>query len=112
MHVAALIWKRAYLQHNAWYAILQAVVIVPLILVLMLGFGTTLTVCYNRMPHSEYSSLAGALRTLMGIIGGQLDLMVRCWTQQHCLRLYTKRVLHGPSKVHPLALVGADGHCL
>jgi hypothetical protein len=53
----------------------EAAVMVPVLVVVVLGFGTTLCAVYQDiMP--EYSTLAGSLRMLVAITGGSLELMV------------------------------------
>lgn len=49
---------------------------IPLILVLMLGFSTSLTVVYRHVAMPEYSTIAGTMRMLVGATGGALDMLV------------------------------------
>lgn len=62
----------------------EACVLVPVLVVVVLGFGTTLCAVYQDVVP-EYSNLAGSLRMLVAITGGNMDLMVSLLC---CLRLY------------------------
>jgi hypothetical protein len=53
----------------------EAAVLVPVLVVVVLGFGTTLYAVYRDIIP-EYHSLAGSLRMLVAITGGELSLMV------------------------------------
>lgn len=48
----------------------------PLILVLVVGFATSLTVVYQHVAMPEYSTLVGAMRMLISATGGDLDMLV------------------------------------
>jgi hypothetical protein len=53
----------------------EAAVLVPVLVVVVLGFGTTLYAVYKDIIP-EYQSLTGSLRMLVAITGGDLNLMV------------------------------------
>jgi hypothetical protein len=61
----------------------EAAVLVPVLVVVVLGFGTTLFAVYEEVIP-RYSTLAGSLRMLVAITGGELNLMVsnKCHSKQ------------------------------
>ncbi|WIA08146.1 hypothetical protein OEZ85_007602 [Tetradesmus obliquus] len=83
---AVLVWARALIiilplsaQLGAMLCTLrkaaeEASVLVPVLVVVVLGFGTTLCAVYQDVVP-EYSNLAGSLRMLVAITGGNMDLM-------------------------------------
>ncbi|WIA28220.1 hypothetical protein OEZ86_010778 [Tetradesmus obliquus] len=83
---AVLVWARALIiilplsaQLGAMLCTLrkaaeEACVLVPVLVVVVLGFGTTLCAVYQDVVP-EYSNLAGSLRMLVAITGGNMDLM-------------------------------------
>jgi hypothetical protein len=59
----------------------EAAVLAPVLVVVVLGFGTTLFAVYRDIIP-EYHSLAGSLRMLVAITGGELNLVVRPASRQ------------------------------
>uniref|UniRef100_A0A383VJ41 Uncharacterized protein n=1 Tax=Tetradesmus obliquus TaxID=3088 RepID=A0A383VJ41_TETOB len=83
---AVLVWARALIiilplsaQLGAMLCTLrkaaeEASVLVPVLVAVVLGFGTTLCAVYQDVVP-EYSTLAGSLRMLVAITGGNMDLL-------------------------------------
>lgn len=62
--------------------VLQAAVMVPMVIALILGFSTSLMVVYKHAAMPEYSTVTGAMRMLVGVTGGSIDMLVSLYTQQ------------------------------
>lgn len=84
---AVLVWARALALLNPMSSKLgallytlrraaeEAAVVVPVLVVLVVGFATTITVVYSPLIP-EFGSLTGTMRSLLGVTGGDLRLLV------------------------------------
>lgn len=74
--------------------VLQAAVMVPMVIALIVGFSTSLMVVYKHAAMPEYSTVTGAMRMLVGVTGGSIDMLVSCCTKH--LMLSIENPLHWP----------------